>query len=121
MTWHEAMDRYGSDKPDLRFGLELVELAAVFEATEFKAFASAEAIKGLRVPGASADYGRSKLDALTDRAKQAGAKGLVWMRVGEGGALDTPVAKFLSESRSEERREGTECVGRGGLRWSADH
>jgi aspartyl-tRNA synthetase len=96
ITWREAMDLYGSDKPDLRFGMELLELTSVFAATEFKAFASAEAIKGLRVPGASADYGRNKLDALTDRAKKAGAKGLVWMRVGDGGALDSPVAKFLS-------------------------
>ena len=98
ITWHEAMDRYGTDKPDLRFGLELIELTEVFAATEFKAFASAEAIKGIRVPGAAADYGRNKLDGLTDRAKAAGAKGLVWMRVGDDGALDSPVAKFLSEA-----------------------
>jgi aspartyl-tRNA synthetase len=98
MTWHEALDRYGSDKPDLRFGMELVELTSVFSETEFKAFASAEAIKGLRVAGASGDFGRNKLDALTDRAKSLGAKGLVWMRVGDGGALDSPVAKFLSEA-----------------------
>jgi aspartyl-tRNA synthetase len=97
LTWHEAMDRYGSDKPDLRFALELIELTSVFSSTEFKAFASAEAIKGLRVPGASADFGRNKLDALTDRAKRLGAKGLVWMRVGQDGALDSPVAKFLSD------------------------
>ncbi|HLT16134.1 MAG TPA: aspartate--tRNA ligase [Acidimicrobiales bacterium] len=97
ITWHEAMDRYGSDKPDLRFEMELVELTEVFAQTGFKAFAAAEAIKGLRVPGASEDFGRSRLDALTDRAKQLGAKGLVWMRVGEGGALDSPVAKFLSD------------------------
>jgi aspartyl-tRNA synthetase len=96
ITWHEAMDRYGSDKPDLRFGLELIEVTPVFAGTEFKAFATAQAIKSLRVPGAAADYGRNKLDALTDRAKKAGAKGLVWMRVGEDGALDSPVAKFLS-------------------------
>jgi aspartyl-tRNA synthetase len=98
ITWHESMDRYGVDKPDLRFGMELVELTDVFATTEFKAFASAGAIKGLRVAGASADYGRNKLDGLTDRAKALGAKGLVWMRVGEGGALDSPVAKFLSEA-----------------------
>jgi len=96
MTWHEALDRYGSDKPDLRFAMELVELTPIFSSTEFKAFASAEAIKGLRVPGASVDFGRNKLDALTDRAKRLGAKGLVWMRVADGGALDSPVAKFLS-------------------------
>ncbi|MET0726667.1 MAG: aspartate--tRNA ligase [Acidimicrobiales bacterium] len=97
ITWREAMDRYGSDKPDLRFELELIELTAVFACTEFKAFASAEAIKGLRVPGASADFGRGRLDALTDRAKKAGAKGLVWMRVDDEGRLDSPVAKFLSD------------------------
>jgi aspartyl-tRNA synthetase len=97
LTWHEAMDRFGSDKPDLRFGMELVEVTGVFAATEFKAFASATAIKALCVPGAG-DVGRGRLDALTDRAKGLGAKGLVWMRVGEGGALDSPVAKFLSDA-----------------------
>ena len=98
ITWHEAFDRYGVDKPDLRFGMELVELTAVFADTEFKAFASAGAIKGLRVAGGSSDYGRNKLDGLTDRAKALGAKGLVWMRVGDDGALDSPVAKFVSEA-----------------------
>ncbi len=97
MTWHEAMDRYGSDKPDLRFGMELVDLGPVFASTEFKAFASATTIKGIRVPGAAADYGRGQLDRLTDRAKQAGAKGLVWLKVGEASELDSPVAKFLSD------------------------
>ncbi|MFZ6002763.1 MAG: aspartate--tRNA ligase [Actinomycetota bacterium] len=97
ITWHEALDRFGTDKPDLRFGMELVDLTAVFAATEFKAFATAGAIKGLRVAGAAAGYGRNKLDGLTDRAKSLGAKGLVWIKVGEEGALDSPVAKFLSE------------------------
>jgi aspartyl-tRNA synthetase len=96
------MNRFGLDKPDMRFGMELVELTRVFAGTEFKAFAQAESIKGLRVDAASypdaASYGRNKLDALTDRAKQIGAKGLVWMKVGEGLALDSPVAKFLSDT-----------------------
>ena len=96
MTWHDAMDRFGVDKPDLRFDMELVELTDIFAATEFKAFASAGAIKGLRVAGAAEDYGRNKLDGLTDRAKSLGAKGLVWMKVGGDGALDSPVAKFVS-------------------------
>jgi aspartyl-tRNA synthetase len=96
ITWHDAMNRYGSDKPDLRFGMELVDLTEVFSATEFKAFAGAAVIKAIRVPGAAGDYGRNKLDALTDRAKKLGAKGLVWMRIGDAGALDSPVAKFLS-------------------------
>jgi aspartyl-tRNA synthetase len=97
ITWHEAMDRYGVDKPDLRFGMELVELTALFGSTEFNAFAGAGAIKGIRLPGQAAAFGRSKLDALTDRAKQLGAKGLVWMKVAADGTLDAPVVKFLSE------------------------
>jgi len=100
ITWHDAMNRFGTDKPDVRFGLELVELTAVFSGTGFKAFAAAASIKGLRVDAATypeaVAMGRNKLDQLTDRAKQLGAKGLVWMRVGDAGALDSPVAKFLS-------------------------
>jgi aspartyl-tRNA synthetase len=97
MTWHEAMERFGSDKPDVRFGLELVELTDLFGDTEFRAFAGAEAIKGIRVP-AGGEMGRSRLDALTERAKELGATGLVWMRVREHDELDSPVAKFLSEA-----------------------
>jgi aspartyl-tRNA synthetase len=102
ITWREAMERFGVDKPDMRFGMELVELTALFSATEFKAFAGAESIKGIRVDTATypdaAAYGRNKLDALTDRAKKIGAKGLVWMKVGADGAVDSPVAKFLSDA-----------------------
>ena len=90
------MDRFGVDKPDLRFGMELVELTDVFAATEFKAFAGAAAIKGIRVPGAAGEYGRNQLDKLTDRAKSLGAKGLVWLKVAADGSFDSPVAKFLS-------------------------
>jgi aspartyl-tRNA synthetase len=97
MTWLEGMERYGTDKPDTRFGMELVDLTEVFEATEFRAFAGAESIKGIRVEG-EADMPRSKLDALTDRAKALGAPGLVWMRVREGMTLESPVAKFLSDA-----------------------
>ena len=97
ITWREAMERFGSDKPDLRFGMELVELTDVFGATEFKAFAGAASIKGICVPGRADELGRNKLDALTDRAKKLGAKGLVWMKVAEGGVLESPVVKFLSD------------------------
>jgi aspartyl-tRNA synthetase len=93
ITWHDAMERYGSDKPDVRFGLELVELTEVFATTEFKAF-RAPCVKGIRVPGGG-DTSRKRLDDLTDRAKRWGAKGLVWMRVLDD-TLDSPVAKFLS-------------------------
>jgi aspartyl-tRNA synthetase len=96
MTWHESMDRFGVDKPDTRFGLELVDLSEVFAATEFRAFQT-EVVKGIRVPGEGA-MGRGRLDALIERAQQLGARGLVWMRVEEHGVLDSPVAKFLSEA-----------------------
>ncbi|MHB1913132.1 MAG: aspartate--tRNA ligase, partial [Acidimicrobiales bacterium] len=98
MTWAEAMDRFGSDKPDLRFGMELVELTGNLAGTEFNAF-KAPYVGALRVAG-QGDTPRSRLDALTQRAKELGAKGLVWMRAGqgEGGVgLESPVAKFLSE------------------------
>ncbi|HEX5614049.1 MAG TPA: aspartate--tRNA ligase [Acidimicrobiia bacterium] len=97
MTWHDAMERFGSDKPDTRFATELVELGEVFAATEFRAFQGVEAIKGICV-GGQGDLPRARVDALVDRAKALGAPGLVWMRVRDGGALDSPVAKFLSES-----------------------
>lgn len=97
ITWHEAMNRFGSDKPDLRFGMELVEVTDVFANTEFKAFSTAEAIKGIRAAGAAGDWGRNKLDGLTDTAKSFGAKGMVWIKVGEDGSFDSPVAKFMSD------------------------
>ena len=102
ITWLEAMNRFGVDKPDMRFGMELVELTPIFSGTEFKAFAGAESIKGIRVdasvyPDAAAS-GRNKLDALTDRAKKVGAKGLVWIKVGPDASVESPIAKFLSEN-----------------------
>ncbi|MFZ9622081.1 MAG: aspartate--tRNA ligase [Ilumatobacteraceae bacterium] len=102
ITWHDAMNRFGTDKPDMRFAMELVELTDAFVGTEFKAFASAPSIKGIRVDAATypeaAAFGRNKLDQLTERAKQLGAKGLVWIKVGDAGALESPVAKFLSDA-----------------------
>ncbi len=98
ITWHEAMNRFGSDKPDLRFGMELTDLTDVFAATEFKAFAGAPTIKGINAAGKADDYGRNKLDGMTDRAKQMGAKGLVWLKVAADGTLESPVAKFLGEA-----------------------
>jgi aspartyl-tRNA synthetase len=99
MTWAEAIDRYGSDKPDLRFGMELIDLSPVFEGTEVKAF-GAPCVKALVLED-GAGLSRSKLDGLTDRAKKLGAKGLAWFRVtaGEGGglALDSPLDRFLSD------------------------
>jgi len=97
MTWLDAMNRFGTDKPDLRFDMELVELTDVFAETEFKAFGSAGSIKGINAKGAAPDWGRNRLDGLTDTAKSFGAKGMVWMKVGADLSLESPVAKFLSE------------------------
>lgn len=97
MTWAAAMDRFGTDKPDLRFAMELVDLGAAVADSEFRAL-RAPCVKGLRVPGQGA-LSRSRLDALVDRAKLLGAKGLVWARVveGDGGLdLESPVTRFLS-------------------------
>lgn len=93
MTWHDAMERFGSDKPDTRFGLELLEVTAVFADTEFNAF-RAPCVKAICVPGGAA-MSRNQLDGLTDQAKQWGAKGLVWMKVEDDLSLNSPVAKFL--------------------------
>ena len=99
ITWHEAMDRFGVDKPDLRFGMELVDLSAEFAGSEVRAF-SAPVVKAIRVAG-GASIGRNRLDAMTDRAKELGAQGLAWFRVGDEGSLDSPLAKFLSPAESQ--------------------
>ena len=98
ITWADALDRYGTDKPDLRFGMELVDLSPVFEGTEVKAFSS-PTVKALRVDG-GADFARSRLDDLTDHAKQAGAAGLAWFKVTEGPTLDGPLARHLSDEET---------------------
>ena len=98
ITWADALDRYGTDKPDLRFGMELVDLSPVFEGTDVKAFSS-PTVKALRVDG-GADFARSRLDDLTDRAKQAGAAGLAWFKVTEGPTLDGPLARHLSDEET---------------------
>jgi len=102
MTWHEAMDRFGSDKPDLRVETELVDLSVTFAESEVRAF-SAPVVKALRIEGGG-ETTRSQLDALTDRAKSLGAKGLAWFRVvdgDDGPGLDSPLDRFLSD---DERR-----------------
>ena len=96
MTWLDAMNNYGSDKPDIRFGMQLTELSEVFAQTDFNAF-KAPSVKGIRFPGGG-ETTRNRLDQLTDRAKGWGAKGLVWMKVGANGEVNSPVAKFMSES-----------------------
>ncbi len=109
MTWHDAMERFGSDKPDTRFGMELTELTDLFAQTEFNAFKAA-CIKGIRVEG-GAEFSRNKLDAITDDVKGWGGKGLVWMKVEADLTLNSPVAKFCSEEELAglvERLQATE-------------
>ena len=100
ITWRDAMERFGVDKPDLRFGMELQELTDIFAATEFKAFAGATSIKGINARGRAEEFGRNKLDQMTDKAKKMGAKGLVWLKKTADG-YDSPVAKFLSPSEQD--------------------
>jgi aspartyl-tRNA synthetase len=102
MTWLEAMMRYGTDKPDIRFGMELVELSSVFSGSEFQAFAGVVSDGGLVVGINSGprEMSRADLDALVERAKGLGAKGLVWMVVEDDGSLRSPIAKFLSDEES---------------------
>ena len=96
MTYAEAMTRYGSDKPDLRFGLELVELTEYFANTPFRVF-QAEYVGAVVMPG-GADQPRRQFDAWQEWAKQRGAKGLAYVTVGADGELGGPVAKNLSDA-----------------------
>ena len=98
MTWHEAMRRFGSDKPDLRFGMEFVELMDVMKIGTFSVFDQAEYIGGICVSGC-ANYTRKQLDQLTDFVKrpQVGAKGLVYIKYNEDGTIKSSVDKFYGE------------------------
>jgi aspartyl-tRNA synthetase len=103
ITWLDALDRFGTDKPDLRFGMELIDLTTEFATTEVRAFSS-PVVKAIVVPGGG-EFTRSRLDTLTDQAKKAGAAGLAWFKVvyaqaGAGGgklALESPLDRFLSD------------------------
>jgi aspartyl-tRNA synthetase len=99
MTYREMVERFGSDKADLRYGLELASLTDLFEGSGFQAFAGVAAeggsIKGLAAPGGGA-LSRKELDKLVEDAKGRGAAGLVWLVVDDGGQVRSPVAKFLS-------------------------
>jgi aspartyl-tRNA synthetase len=104
VTHKEAMLRYGSDKPERRIALELVELSDILAKTEFKVFAGALAsggvVRGLPVPDAES-LSRSELDRLNDVARSFGAKGLAWARIQPDGTWQSPIAKFLSEAERD--------------------
>ena len=100
MTYAEAMERYGSDKPDTRFDIELQKLNDVFEGCAFEVFTKTLAeggdIRGICVPGAAKEFSRKKIDKLVDEVKHYGAKGLVWIKYEESG-ISSSVGKFFSE------------------------
>ena len=101
MTWHDAAERFGSDKPDTRFGMELAELTPIFADTEARVF-QASCVKGICLTGGAETLPRSRVDELVATCQRWGAKGLAWMRVVAaetgGSALDAGVAKFLSSA-----------------------
>ena len=104
MTWQEAMDRFGSDKPDLRFGMELQDVTEVVKGCGFAVFQSAieqgGSVRGINAKGLGG-MSRKKIDKLVDFAKDFGARGLAWAAVGEDGSIKSSFAKFMSEEEME--------------------
>jgi aspartyl-tRNA synthetase len=100
LTWREAMDRFGTDKPDLRFGSEIVDLSSLFGATDFGVFKTAIESGGTirAINAGPLAWSRARADEMTERVKDLGAKGLVWMVVEDDGSIRSPISKFLSET-----------------------
>jgi aspartyl-tRNA synthetase len=94
ITYDEAMLRYGSDRPDRRLGVEIVEITEIFRASELNIFREAPVVRALK---ASGEFPRSRFDSLTEKAQALGAKGLAWAVVEEGGAWRSPIAKRLTD------------------------
>lgn len=105
MSWQEAMDRFGSDKPDTRFGLELFDVTDIMQASTFEAFKSVIAdggtVRAIRIPGI-ANYSRKDMDDVRSLAISFGAKGLAWVTYMENGEVKSPVFKFLTEEQISE-------------------
>lgn len=112
MSYKEAMDRFGSDKPDVRFGLELKQLSDFVKESAFGVFANAVAnggeVKAINVKGAAANYSRKDIDALGEFAGRYGAKGLAWLKVTEEG-LNGPIAKFFEGEAADGIIQATEA------------
>ena len=103
MPWREAMERFGSDKPDLRFGLELKDISDIAAGCGFKVFsepaANGGSVRLISVPGGAEAYPRKKIDALVEFVKTYGAKGLAWMKL-SGGGMTSSFAKFMTEEEN---------------------
>lgn len=112
VSYADAVDRWGSDKPDTRYGLELRDLAAVFAHTEVRVFKSVleqgGAVKAIALAG-KGDLGRKDLDALVDEAKSLGAGGLVWASLGTDGEVKSPIAKFLTDDEKKGLGDATDA------------
>lgn len=110
MTFQEAMDRYGSDKPDTRFGMEIKDLGALVKGSGFKVFDDVVArngiVRGIAVPKGGT-YSRGQFDKLTDIAKKTGAKGLVWIKSEADGTYTSAVSKFFSQEKLGELLKAT--------------
>lgn len=100
MKYDDAMALYGSDKPDTRFDMLLQDITELVKGVDFKVFSEAPAVKAIVVKGAADNYSRKDIDKMTEVAKQYGAKGLAWVKVADG-ALNGPVAKFLTDLTGE--------------------
>lgn len=100
ITWFEAMKKYGVDKPDIRFGLELHDVTSIVHMSEFKLFSHAKIVKAMKVPG-GASLSRKEIDDFTEFVKNYGAQGLAWIKINEE-EWQSPIAKFLSEKEKEE-------------------
>lgn len=112
MTYAEAMNRYGSDKPDTRFGMELIDVSEIVKNSSFKVFANAVAqggqVKLINAKGAAGQYSRKDIDQLAEFAARYGAKGLAWLKV-EDGELKGPIAKFFSEEEQDQLKKTAEA------------
>ena len=106
ITWKEAMEKYGSDKPDIRFGMEFVDITDLAKGKGFSVVDDAEITVGITVPGA-ATYSRKQIDELTEFVKrpQIGAKGLIWLKVETDGSVKSSVGKFYTEDQLKEWAE----------------
>ncbi|MBU9712521.1 aspartate--tRNA ligase [Evansella tamaricis] len=104
LTYQDAMNRYGSDKPDTRYGMELVDISAAVKDSDFKVFANTVknggVVKGICVKGVAENYSRKDLDGLGSFVEVYGAKGLAWLKVEEGNTLKGPIAKFFNETEA---------------------
>lgn len=123
ITYREAMDRFGTDRPDTRFGMELVDLTSIAAGCGFKVFRSIAdkggAVRAINAKGC-ASFTRKELDVLTDWVTQFGAKGLAWVKIKEDGQWQSPIAKFFTDQEQQEIARATEAVAGDLLFFGAD-